>query len=71
MFFRFNGNSFKTEPSSKYSHENVGALGNYRGSPFVTGGNTGVKKRTVTEILNYKSQEWNQADDYPFVKKKM
>ena len=62
---RFNGETIKTEASSKFPHENVYALGSYRNKPFVTGhdsSNNGLK----TEILNYGSEEWEQAEDYPF-----
>ena len=63
--FRFDGATFKTEPSSQFSHLYVGALGSYRNSPFVTGGyysTDGLK----TEILFYDIGEWIQAPDYPF-----
>ena len=63
--FSFDGTNFKAEASSKFSHVYVTALGNYRDSPFVTGGNLatyGLK----TEILDYGARIWNQADDYPF-----
>ena len=63
--FRFNGDSFKYEPSSKFSHLLVHALGSYRQKPFVTGSSSpanGLK----TEILNYKSGQWYPAQDYPF-----
>jgi len=61
----FNGETFKTEPSSKFSHQYVRALGSYRKSPFVTGHyskTNGLK----TEILHYEAGYWYQVDDYPF-----
>ena len=64
-FFSFNGATFKTEPSSKFPHKEVMALGSYRNSPFVTGhysSTNGLK----TEILDYNSQKWEQLADYPF-----
>ena len=64
-FFSFNGATFKTEPSSKFPHREVMALGSYRNSPFVTGhysSTNGLK----TEILDYDSQEWEHLADYPF-----
>ena len=64
-FSSFNGATFKTEPSSKFPHYNVMALGSYRNSPFVTGqfySTNGLK----TEILNYGEQNWQQVADYPF-----
>ena len=64
-FSSFNGETFKTEASSKFPHVYVFALGSYRNSPFVTGqqsSTNGLK----TEILNYGSGEWEQAGDYPF-----
>ena len=64
-FFRFNGETFKTEASSKFPHNFVYALGFYRNSPFVTG-RSGTPYGLKTEILNYESEEWEQADDYPF-----
>ena len=62
---RFDGTSFKTEPSSKFPHKAVGALGSYRHSAFVTGSyssTNGLK----TEILDYQAKQWHQADDFPF-----
>ena len=41
------------------------ALGSYRNSPFVTGENSATNG-LKTEILNYSSEEWEQAGDYPF-----
>ena len=64
-FFSFNGETFKTEASSKFPHAYVSVLGSYRNSPFVTGHNSetnGLK----TEILNYGLGDWEQAVDYPF-----
>jgi len=61
----FHGTSFKTEPSSKFSHDRVSALGSYRNSPFVTGSydsTNGLK----TEFLNFNAEEWNGTKDYPF-----
>ena len=62
---RFDGSSFKNEPSSTFSHVYVLSLASYRQSPFVTGGGNptyGLK----TEILNHESGQWNQEEDYPF-----
>ena len=57
------------EASSQFPHARTFALGDYRGSPFITGHtypteetNNGLK----TEILNYETGTWVQADDYPF-----
>ena len=65
-FSSFNGETFKTQPSTKFPHEYIYQLGFYRNSPFVTGhgsSENGLK----TEILDpYGSREWEQADDYPF-----
>ena len=65
FFSRFNGTSFKTEPSSKFSHKLVKALGFYRNSPFVTGSHSSTNG-LKTEILDYKERKWIQAKDYPF-----
>ena len=65
LHFRYNGGNIVTEPSSRFNHTRVGALGSYRGSPFVTGSNNtadGLK----TEILNKQFLEWVQEADYPF-----
>ena len=64
-FFSFDGETFKTEASTKFLHQNVMALGSYRNSPFVTGhgsSTNGLK----TEILNYKSGTWEEGIEYPF-----
>ena len=72
-FLRFNGISFKTEPSSKFSHRETDALGSYRNSPFVTGSlildpvYSGLK----TEILDYKAQKWTEVKEYPFTKERL
>ena len=65
IFFRFDGTTFKNEPSSKFSHSYVLALASYQNSQFVTGSysrTNGLK----TEILDYKERKWIQAKDYPF-----
>jgi len=62
----YDGESFKTEPSTKYSHYDVYALGSYRDSPFVTGDSWHDTDGLKTEILDYDAGQWNQADDYPF-----
>ena len=41
------------------------ALGSYRNSPFVTGHGSSINGFR-TEILNYGSEEWEEADGYPF-----
>ena len=63
-FSRFDGNSFKVESPSTYSHSQVDALGVYKGAPFVTGSYSPLNKKT--EILDYASQQWNVVADYPF-----
>ena len=65
LFFRFNGTSFKTEPSSKFFHKWVYSLGSYRHSPFVTG-STYSSHGLKTEIFDYIARKWIQAKDYPF-----
>jgi len=65
-FLSFDEVSFKMEPSSKFPHSKVNALGSYRQSPFVTGSCWGkVRNGFRTEILNYKDGHWNQAADHP------
>ena len=64
-FSSFNGETFKTEASSKFPHKYVFALGSYQNSPFVTGQDSSTNG-LKTEILNYGSEEWVQAGDYPF-----
>ena len=64
-FFSFDGTNFIAEPSSKFPHFYVLALGSYRNSPFVTGhysNDNGLK----TEILDYEAAKWHQEADYPF-----
>ena len=66
----FDGTNFQSEPSSIFPHCAVKALGNYRDSPFVTGGRPGHWSRTPvglqTEILDYATSTWVQTADYPF-----
>lgn len=61
MFLRFDGAIFKDQPTSNHPHEAVGPLSIYKGSPFVTGGSNNRK----TEILDFESNQWIIADDYP------
>ena len=62
FFFSFDGTNFTTEPSSQYSYQYVYALGNYRDSPFVTGGSYDL----TTEILDYEARTWNFESNYPY-----
>ena len=62
---RFNGESFKTEPSSKFPHKYVLALGSYKNSPFVTGQDSSTNG-LKTENFNFESKEWAQLADYQF-----
>ena len=64
-FSSFDGETFKSEASSKFPHAYVLALGSYKNSPFVTGHNSATNG-LKTEILNLGSGEWEQAGDYPF-----
>jgi len=53
---RFDGELFKTEPSSNYQHKDVNALGIYKEQPFVTGSGYGSDTANKkTEILDYSS----------------
>ena len=63
IFLRFDGQSFKKEPSSNHAHQWVKTLGSYRKQPFVTGSSTPNKK---TEILDFESKQWIDVADYPF-----
>ena len=72
-FSRFNGSTFQTEAKSNFPHSLVGTLGSYRDSPFITGGYTSSSwpapfstSGLKTEVLNYDTSTWVQADDYPF-----
>ena len=65
-FFRFNGATTKAETSSNFPHKEVRSLGNYRDSPFVTGHSGSSTYGLKTEILNYQTNLWVQAEDYPF-----
>ena len=64
LYYSFNG-TFKNEPSTHFPHSEVGALGFYRNSPFVTG-DYSSEHGLKTEILDYDAQQWNQAAGYPF-----
>ena len=65
LYSSFNGETFKTEASTKFLHQNVMALGSYRNSPFVTGHGSSTNG-FKTEILNYKSGNWEEGTEYPF-----
>ena len=65
----FDGTNFQSEASSIFPHYHVQAVGNYRDSPFVTGGippSGGTTGGLETEILDYATSTWVQGDDYPF-----
>lgn len=66
-FFSFDGTSTHREAYTEFGHHKT-ALGNYRNSPFVTGGSDqgGGASGLKTEILDRESGTWVQADDYPF-----
>ena len=68
--FRFDGATFKTEPSTRYTHESVMALGSYRNSPFVTGSGN-FKDGLKTEILDYEAKTWTEVKEYPFESEKL
>ena len=59
------------ESASKLNHQWC-AMGNYRNSPFVTGSSSMSENFTwneygvKTEIFDYRANQWNRADDYPF-----
>ena len=66
-YFSFNGATTKPETPSIFPHKYVRALGNYKNSPFVTGHSSSSSGYGLkTEILNYATSTWVQADDYPF-----
>ena len=44
---RFDGELFKTEPSSNYQHKDVNALGIYKEQPFVTGSGYGSESEPL------------------------
>ena len=62
---RFDGITFKDEPSSEFPHAYVLSLGSYKGSPFVTG-HASTTNGVKTEILDYLSGQWQRAASYPF-----
>ena len=70
IYFSFNGSTFQTEPSTTFAHYLTTSLGNYRDSPFITGSRDNASGQVIdalkTEILNYESSTWVQADDFPF-----
>ena len=66
IYFRFNGATTKPETPSNFPHKYVRSLGNYKNSPFVTGHSGSSTYGLKTEILNYSTSTWVQADDYPF-----
>ena len=67
-FSSWNGETFQTEPSTTFTHRLTNSLGSYRDSPFITGsfGEGLVPSGLETEILDYASGTWDQAEDYPF-----
>ena len=71
-FSSWDGETFKNEPLTTFTHYLAMSLGNYRDSPFVTGSfATGTAWNSPvngleTEILDYASGTWVQAEDYPF-----
>ena len=62
FFFSFDGSSFSIEKSTTYSHKRILSLGNYRGQPFTTGGET----TTDTEIFTMTTDSWRSGTRYPY-----
>ena len=63
--FSYDGTSVQTEPRSNFPHIRT-ALASYRGSAFVTGHNSDQSGGLKTEILDYQTSTWVEADDYPY-----
>ena len=51
--------------SSQYEHYVSSSLGNYKGSPFVTGGESIVSQPVKTEVFDSLLQSWRSVADYP------
>ena len=68
-FSSWDGETFKTEAPTVFTHYLAMSLGSYRDSPFVTGSSaygSVAQDGLETEILDYASGTWVQAEDYPF-----
>ena len=70
MNFSFDGDFYHSVESSKYSHQNVYGLANYKNKAFTTGcqyGTVNLPSECVkTELLNMETLQWSDGPDYPF-----
>ena len=64
--FRFDGESFQTAGSSKFSHRATHGMGNYKNKALTTGCNEGSSCGTKTELMNMETLQWSDGPDFPF-----
>lgn len=65
-FARFDGENFESLTPSKCDHDYTMGLANYRGAPFVTGSYSNSDCFVRTEVYNFKTDQWNDAPNYPY-----
>ena len=64
--FSFDGESFQTAGSSKFSHKLTLGLGNYKNQELTTGCEDTSSCGIKTELMNMETLEWSDGPDYPF-----
>ena len=64
--FSFDGESFQTAGSSKFSHKETLGLGNYKNQALTTGCKDTSSCGIKTELMNMETLEWSDGPDYPF-----
>ena len=64
VFFRFDGISFDTAGSSKFSHKWTLGMAYYNGKALTTGCNDGSTCKIKTELMDMSTLEWSNGPDY-------
>ena len=67
FFFSFDGESFQSVGSSKYSHVMTYGMANYRENAFTMGCAFGYDCADKTEIMDMRTLTWFETLNYPFV----
>ena len=64
--FSFDGEYFHSVESSKFSHQYVLGLGNYKNQALTTGCYGSSECYVKTELFNMETLTWSDGPDFPF-----
>ena len=69
--FSFDGENYVQVEDSKYSHDRICGLGNYRDKAFTTGCyQFGCTSKVATELLDMTTMKWSDGPDFAFAPSK-